>query len=104
MTIKKKNYFEELEKEYGKLSFGDVLKAFRASEEISQTDFAKKLGLSIQNVCDIEKGRRIPSPSRTARIAKKLGLPEKAMIEFSIRDSLKSEGLNYNVRLEKSIN
>ncbi len=102
MNTKNNSYFTQLEKEYGTLSFGEVIKAFRESEGKTQAEFAKKLGFSVQNLCDIEKGRRIPSPSRAAKIGKRLNLPEKAMIEFSLRDSLIAEGLNYNVSLEKS--
>ncbi len=102
MTTKKKSYFEELEKNFGRLSFGDLLKALREVEGITQAEFAKKLGFSVQNLCDIEKGRRVPSPVRAASIAKKLKLPVKAMIEFSLRDTLESEGFKYNVSLEES--
>lgn len=96
------SYFEELEKEFGRLSFGEMLKALREAEGATQADFSKKLGFSVQNLCDIEKGRRIPSPARTAEIAKKLKLPVKSMIEFSLRDALEIEGFNYNVNLEES--
>lgn len=102
MTIKKKNYFEELEKNYGKLSFGDMLKALRETEGQTQVEFSKRLGFSVQNLCDIEKGRRIPTPVRAATIAKKLKLPVKAIIEFALRDSLESEGFKFNVNLEET--
>lgn len=97
-----KSYFEKLEKQYGSLTFGSLLKAWREGEELSQTAFAKKVGLSVQNVNDLEKGRRIPSPSRAARIAKKLGLSEKGMIELALRDSLIKEGFHYAVKLESA--
>ncbi len=95
-----KSYFEKLEKQFGPLTFGGLLKAWRESEELTQTSFAKKVGLSVQNLNDLEKGRRIPSPSRAARIAKKLGLPEKRMIQLALRDSLTKEGFHYDVILE----
>ncbi|MFN3698042.1 MAG: helix-turn-helix domain-containing protein [Pseudobdellovibrio sp.] len=94
-----KSYFEKLEKKYGVLTFAGMLKSFRDSEELSQTAFAKKLGLSVQNLNDLEKGRRIPSPSRAAKIAKKLGLPEIGLIQLALRDSLKEEGFNYDIKL-----
>jgi DNA-binding XRE family transcriptional regulator len=56
-----KSYFEKLEKQYGTLTFGKMLSAWREGEEMTQTSFAKKLGLSVQNLNDLEKGRRIPS-------------------------------------------
>ncbi len=98
----KNSYFLKLEKQYGILSFGGMLKAWRESEEMTQTAFAKKIGLSVQNLNDLERGRRIPSPTRAARIAKKLKLPETGLIELALRDSLAKEGFRYEVRLESA--
>jgi transcriptional regulator with XRE-family HTH domain len=95
-----KSFFEKLEKQYGHITFGDMLKAWREAGDLSQTVFAKKIGLSVQNLNDLEKSRRIPTPSRAARIAKKLGLPEMGMIQFALRDSLLKEGFKYEVKLE----
>lgn len=97
-----KSYFEKLEKQYGPLTFGGLLKACRESEGMTQTAFAKKVGLSVQNLNDLEKGRRIPTPTRAARIAKKLGLPEVGMIQLALRDSLIKEGFHYEVKLESA--
>ncbi|MCC7406281.1 MAG: helix-turn-helix transcriptional regulator [Bdellovibrionales bacterium] len=97
-----KSYFLKLEKQYGPLSFGGMLRAWRESEEMTQTAFAKKIGLSVQNLNDLEKGRRIPTASRAARIAKKLGLPEISLIQLALRDSLVKEGFNYEVKLESA--
>lgn len=97
-----KSYFERLEKQYGPLSFGSLLRALRESENMTQTAFAKRIGLSIQNLNDLEKGRRIPTPTRTARIAKKLGLPQIGLIELVIRDSLAKEGFHYEVKLKSA--
>lgn len=95
-----KSYTEKLEKKYGRLTFADVLHSWRLAEELSQTAFAKKLGISVQNLNDLEKGRRIPSATRAAKIAKKIGLPEAALIQLALRDNLVKEGFNYDVRLE----
>lgn len=94
-----KSYFEKLEKKHGMLTFGGMLKAWRESEDITQTSFAKKIGLSVQNLNDLEKGRRIPSPSRAAKIARKLDLPEMGLIQLALRDSLIKEGFNYEIKL-----
>ena len=94
-----KSYFDKLEKMYGPLTFGSLLKAWREAEDLSQTAFSKKIGLSVQNLNDLEKGRRIPSPTRAAKIAKKLGLPEMGMIQLALRDSLIKEGFDYEVKL-----
>lgn len=97
-----KSYFEKLEKQYGPLTFGGLLRAWREGEEMTQTAFAKKIGLSVQNLNDLEKGRRIPTPTRAARIAKKLGLPQVGLIELALRDSLAKEGFRYEVKLESA--
>ena len=97
-----KSFFEKLERQYGPLTFGGLLKAWRESEDLSQTAFAKTVGLSVQNLNDLEKGRRIPTPTRAARIAKKLGLPEVGMIQLALRDSLIKEGFHYEVKLESA--
>ena len=50
-----KPYYKKLEKQYGVLTFGGLLKAWRESEDMTQTAFAKKVGLSVQNLNDLEK-------------------------------------------------
>lgn len=50
-----------------------MLEAWRASEDISQTAFAKKLDL-----------------------------PEKEMIQLALSDSLSKEGFKYDVKLESA--
>ena len=42
----------------GELTFGRLLYSIRMGDEISQVDFAKKLGISKTQLCDIEKDRR----------------------------------------------
>ena len=98
----KKSYFQMLESQYGRLTFGGMLNSWRLCEETTQTAFAKKLGLSVQNLNDLEKGRRIPTPTRAARIAKKLGLPESVLIQLALRDSLAKDGFKYDVKLESA--
>jgi transcriptional regulator with XRE-family HTH domain len=95
-----KSYFEKLERQYGHLTFGALLRAWREGEDLSQTAFARRIGISVQNLNDLEKGRRIPTASRAARIAKKLGLPEMGLIQLALRDSLMKEGFHYQVKLK----
>ena len=54
---------KDLFKRYGSLSFGEVVKSFREADEMSQVEFAKKLGMSSANLCDIEKGLCPDSPN-----------------------------------------
>ncbi len=92
-------YSTELRKKYGRLSFGRFLVAWRESDAMTQAEFARKLGLSSANLCDLEQGRRIPSPSRAKKIARKLRLPEAGIVALALEDSLYREGLRYSVEL-----
>ena|SRR3989338_1807949 len=100
MSIRKSFYGKDLQKQYGKMTFGRFLISWRESEEMTQAQFAKKLDLSPANLCDLEQGRRIPSPVRAKKIAKRLGLPEKGLIALALQDALYDEGLRYAVTLE----
>ncbi len=100
MATKKIKYgVGEAEKEYGPLTFAKVLEAHRLGEEVSQREFSERLGISQQSLCDLEKGRKIPSPERAARIAKKLGEPADYWIKLSLQDILRSQDLDYEVSL-----
>jgi transcriptional regulator with XRE-family HTH domain len=91
-----------LEKKYGKLSLGELIKSFRESDEISQTDFASKLNISRANLCDIEKGRKLVSPERAVRFAKVLKLPEQLFLKLALDDLLLQSNLKYKVELKAS--
>jgi len=99
MTTKFKHYgTKEFEQDYGALTFGKLLESHRLSEEVSQKDFAKFLGISASSLCDLEKGRKIPSPRRAALIAKKLGVSTKLWIKVALQDYLSKEGIE-NIKL-----
>ena len=94
------NNYKNLEKKLGEMTVANYLKAFRLADEISQVDFAKKLGLSKGNLCDIEKGRKMISPKRASKIAKKIKVPEKVLIQLALQDSLRAARLKYKVDLK----
>ena len=87
----------ELRKEFGRLTFGKALEAHRKCEELTQAAFAKLLGISAQSLCDIEKGRRVPTPKRAAKIAAQIGQPANFWIQLAFQDMLDNEHLNYKV-------
>jgi len=99
MNTKKKYGLKDFEKEHGPLTFGEALESYRLGEEISQADMAKRIGISSQSLCDIEKGRRIPTPKRAAKIAQLLGEPELFWVKLALQDELKRDNLNFKVVL-----
>lgn len=100
MNTKQKYISKDLYADYGNLSFGEILRGFRLSDELSQLEFAKKLGLSPANLCDLEKGRKIPGPLRAIRIARKLGLSETFLLQVALQDILRREKIKYHVTVE----
>lgn len=99
MSTKGQYGVTELEGDFGPLTFGNALASYRLGEEKSQREFAAHLGISPQSLCDIEKERRIPSPSRAARIARKLGEPESFWVQIALQDMLRKEDLNMMVSI-----
>lgn len=91
---------KDLEKEYGKLTFGKLLKAHRLGEEITQADMSKKLKISRQKLNDLENGRRFPSPKVAAATAEKLGEHVPTWISIVIEEMLRKDGFEYKVILE----
>lgn len=103
MSTKKLKVYgvKEMEKEFGVLTVARMLVAHRLGEEMSQKEFAKLLGITSASLCDMEKGRKIPSPTRAAKIAKKLGMYELSWIEMAIQDQLRKDKIHCKVSLEK---
>ncbi len=100
-TKSKKNYsIKDLEKVIGKRTISGFLNSWRKALGISQSDFAKLLGISRSNLCDIEKRRKGISPERAAKFAKILGYSVNILIEIAIEEQLASMGLKYKVILE----
>lgn len=104
MTTKKKKHYgvEELNRDIGlgPLTIARLLVAHRLGEEMNQKEFAKFLGITSSSLCDMEKARKIPSPSRAAKIAKKLGVSEKRWVQMAIQDQLRKENFRFKVILE----
>lgn len=89
----------KLERDFGRLTFGNALSSYRLGEEQSQKEFASFLGISPQSLCDIEKERRIPTPSRAAKIAKRLGEPESFWVQLALQDMLRKEELDLTISI-----
>lgn len=86
-----------LEKKFGSLTFGKLIEAYRLAAGLSQTAFAKKLKISQASLCDLEKGRKIPSAERAAKVAKILKEPENYWIQIALQDQLRQSGLDFVV-------
>ncbi len=100
-TEKRKTYgLKDLEKRLGAQTVGELLRTWRLTEEMTLKDFGKKIGLSVANLCDIEKERKGVSPEKAEQIAKAIGVPPALLIRLSIEESLRASGLNYKVEIK----
>ncbi len=97
MTIEEQYSSADLTQEYGPLTFGKALWAYRKCEEMSQKDFAGMLGISASSLCDLEKGRKLPSVRRAAKIAQAIQEPEKIWVRLALQDMLRDADLQYNI-------
>ncbi|STX81424.1 Predicted transcriptional regulator [Legionella busanensis] len=96
MTINAREY---LEKQVGPLSLGKTLRAIRLGEEESQTHFAKKLGISVQYLCDLEHDRKIVSAKKAKAFADKLGYSDKQFVRLALQDTLNQYSIPMHVEI-----
>lgn len=89
----------DVEKIYGPLTFGSLLKAHREGDELTQVEMAKMIKLSKQALNDIENGRKIPSISRAVALAKKIGILPELAVELILQDQLDREKLKMTVKV-----
>ena len=97
MSTKKSYTTKDLFKDYGALTLGEVLRSYRLCDELTQAAFAKRLGISAANLCDLEKGRKVPSLNRVVRIARKLGISDTLLVQVALQDMLKRENLKFTI-------
>jgi transcriptional regulator with XRE-family HTH domain len=95
-TISAKNAFSET---IGYIPFGEMIYSLRLTEEYSQKDFAKKLGISTSELCDIEKGRKFISIQRASIFAKKLNDSIEVFIQYVVQDEVIRAGLKCEVQI-----
>ena len=101
MPIKKHYTLQEMERDFGPLTFGKTLAAYRQAEEMTAKEFSKMLGMTPQSLCDLEKGRKLPSVGRAAKIARKLGEPVESWISLALEDQVRQADLRYRVELRR---
>jgi len=80
-----------------KLSFASMIKNIRVCDNISQADFAKKLGISKQYLCDIEHGRKIVSARKAFEFATILRHSTKFFILLALQDELEKNNLPFDI-------
>lgn len=82
-----------------KLTLGKLIWSIRQADNISQVDFASKLKITRQHLCDIEHDRKAVSPKLAAKYATILGYSTVQFIRLSLQDLVDREGLNVQVEI-----
>ena len=101
MTIDKGKYgSRHLDERLGGLTMGEFLRTWRTTEEISLKEFGRLIGMSVSNLCDIEKGRKGVSPAKAETIAHAIDVPPALLVRLSIEESLRAAGLRYKVEIK----
>jgi len=88
-----------LEKLSGKLTFGKLINSIRLCDELSQVEFAHKLGISRQQLCDIEHNRKIPSPKLATKYAELLGYSSSQFIRLALQGIIDRDNLGVVVEV-----
>ncbi|MEK7704350.1 MAG: helix-turn-helix transcriptional regulator [Myxococcota bacterium] len=84
----------------GPLTFARLIRSTREAEEWSQTTMARRLGISVSHLCDIEHGRKAVSAGRAAAWAHELGYPDWVWVRLALQDELDRAGLDLRVAVE----
>ncbi len=90
-----------LEGLHGPLTFGDFINSIRLGEEWTLKQMSEKLGVSVQHLCDIEKGRRSIGAARAARWACELGYDDEQMVRLALQAELEREGVPMTVEVRR---
>lgn len=104
MARKNHEALKALEKLIGEpVTFGLYLKSIRETEELPQSDFSEKLGISVQHLSNVENGRKHVSIERAEAWAKALGYPEAMFVQLSLQDQFQRAGLDgYELTVKKA--
>jgi transcriptional regulator with XRE-family HTH domain len=101
-TCDTSNALESTQDIWDKMTFGGLVHSLRVSDEISQVELAKKIGVSKQFLSDVEHNRKDVGIGFAKKISDSLGYSIEPLIELLIRDQLRRQHLNYIVELKKA--
>lgn len=102
LNKKSEKILKDLEQEVGPTTIGRLLRHYRDSLELTQPEMGKKLGITKQHICDLEKGRRLISVEMAAKIAKRLKEPVDYWVSIALQDQIRKAKLKLRVRVEKA--
>ena len=84
----------------GSLTLARLLNSIRRSEDETLEEFSKRLGVSRQHLCDIEKERKVVSPERAAKFAKILGYSKEQFVALALQALVDDAELDLKVEVK----
>jgi transcriptional regulator with XRE-family HTH domain len=84
------------------MTFGGLVHSLRISDDITQVELAKRVGVSKQFLSDVERNRKDVGIAFAKKISDALGYSIEPLIELLIRDQLRRQHLNYIVELKQA--
>lgn len=103
MNTKLNNALEALESTkdiWDEMTFGGLVHSLRISDEVTQVELAKRVGVSKQFLSDVEHNRKDVGIAFAKKISDALGYSIEPLIELLIRDQLRRQHLDYIVELK----
>lgn len=102
MTIKNKslNALKATKDIWKQMTFGGLVRSLRLSDDVSQVELAKKIGVSKQFLSDVEHNRKEVGIEFAKKVADALRYSVEPLIELLIRDQLRKQHLDYIVELK----
>lgn len=97
-----RNAKKAIRKITGHISFGEMLLSLRLGQERTQVEMADILGITKQDLCNIEKGRKIVSVERAAAFARSLSLPPVSFAKYALQDQLHRAGIKGEVIIHQA--
>lgn len=86
----------------GPLTFSQMMESFRLCDEMSLVDYAGRLGVSRQYLCDVEKGRRTVSLARAAEWGRILGYGEELFMKLALEQQARAAGLDVEITVKST--
>lgn len=103
MIIKQQKLTKEIEKATNnKLTLGKLLWSIRTGDGLTQSSFAKTLGMSNSYLRAIEHDHKLINPELARNYAKILGYSEKQFIRLALQALLDKAGINFEVEIKEN--
>jgi len=81
-----------------------LLLKIRNDMGLNQKDFADKLGVTRQYLCDVERGRRFIGVDLASRFAANIDYSEREFIQTVLQEMINRTGLKYTVVVKRKKN